>query len=285
MLRLCLAGCDASTNPQCAEDQGATEQVNGATFGSPIPLLAAGIPVCLVNRFASPKLTDGQANVQDGSVDVAMHLLSDVVLSSSNQICPRCSGSDLGRAGTCDTGARQGQACRTDGVVTVAGAPGNSRYTLSSDCRPATPPAGTLNITLPLTTGTSMLAGPRPCGATQDDGCQSGTCSAMCTGAACASMTTDGQCVDRKGGVSQLCCSNDTTTPCFPTAGGGIIVRMGTAAAPMPPWPDPTYPKSADAALVATFCEGATGTAAVDLVTGLPGPGALIVPVTGQWIQ
>lgn len=284
-LRLCLAGCDAGTNPECTEDQAATEQVNGVAFGSPIPLLAAGIPVCLVNRFGSPKLADGVANVQSGALRASMNLLSDVFLSNANQICPRCSGSDLGRTGTCDAGARQGQACRTDGVVTVAGAPGNARYTLSSDCRPLPPATGTLTISLPLTTGSSSLAGPRPCGAAEDDGCQAGTCAASCSGPACASMTGDGRCVDVKGGLSQLCCTSDTTRPCFPTAGGGEIVRTGSSAAPMPPWPDPSYPKQADATLVATFCEGATGTGAVDFVTGLPGPGALVVPVSGEWIQ
>jgi len=62
-------------------------------------------------------------------------------------------------------------------------------------------------------------------------------------------------------------------------------VRTGTPGPPVPRWPDPTYPKSGDTALVATFCEPATGTGTVDLTTGLPGPGALILPGTTAWVR
>ncbi len=56
---------------------------------------------------------------------------------------------------------------------------------------------------------------------------------------------------------------------------------MGHADPPVPVWPDPTYPKASSAGiLVATFCEGATGTSMIDGTVGLPGPGTLILPVT-----
>jgi len=84
-----------------------------------------------------------------------------------------------------------------------------------------------------------------------------------------------------KGGVSQNCCTNASATPCFPNP----IVRNGATAAPTPPFPDPAFPKTGDATLVATFCEATSGSATVDVVTGLPGPGALVLPVTGTWIQ
>src|SRR5262249_24406901 len=51
-LRVCLTGCGATSNPQCTEDEAQTNAVNGATFGAPLPLLAANTPVCVVNRFA-----------------------------------------------------------------------------------------------------------------------------------------------------------------------------------------------------------------------------------------
>jgi len=64
-----------------------------------------------------------------------------------------------------------------------------------------------------------------------------------------------------------------------PTAGGGAIVRTGEPDPPAPVWPDPTYPKtSTGGILVTTFCEAATGVGTIDNVTGLPGPGALILP-------
>ena len=281
VLRLCINGCDATANPSCTGDDAATDTVNGATFGSPVPLFAASIPVCIVSRYASPKITAVTADVQSGRATATAHLLTDVYLTSGNQLCPRCSGKDLGQAGTCDTGQRAGQACRTDGIVTI----GSTMYTLSSDCQPLGPPAGTLTVTLPLTTGTSTLSGPKPCGASQDDFCGGSACSATCTGSACVRTNGQGQCIDAKGGVSQLCCAGQTDRPCFPTAGGGQIQRIGAAGAPLPRWPDPTYPKNGDIGLVATFCEPATGTATLDAVTGLPGPGALILPGTATWIK
>ena len=70
-----------------------------------------------------------------------------------------------------------------------------------------------------------------------------------------------------------------------------MISRTGKPTVPQPAWPDPTYPKKTDCApgactvQVATFCEAATGTGSVDGLAGLPGPGALILPVTTQWLK
>ena len=56
---------------------------------------------------------------------------------------------------------------------------------------------GTLDIRLPLTSGTSTLAGPKPCGETKDDNCNGSPCAATCTGDACVSHDASGNCVDR----------------------------------------------------------------------------------------
>src|SRR5262249_36800000 len=62
-LRVCLTGCGATSNPQCTEDQAQTNVVNGATFGAPLPLLAAGIPVCVVNGFSTTKIAGFTADM------------------------------------------------------------------------------------------------------------------------------------------------------------------------------------------------------------------------------
>jgi hypothetical protein len=285
-LRMCLAGCDAGTNPTCMEDEAATDLVKTPTFGPPLPLLAAGVPVCVVNRFDTPNLTGGSADLATGSIRGDLHLLSGVYLTPPTQVCPRCSGDRIGATGTCDSGPRQGQACRTQSILEVAQALGDKTFTLSADCPPTGPPAGTLTITLPLTTGRSALSGPRPCGAARDNSCGSGTCTRACAGTACVATTPDGQCIDTKGGLSQVCCSGGPQTACFPTnSGEGEIVRTGRTAVPAPAWPEPTYPKAAEASLVATFCEAATGSVTVDGVSGLPGPGALVLPVVGTWLE
>src|SRR5262249_38167256 len=126
-------------------------------------------------------------------------------------------------------------------------------------------------------TGTAkVLTGPVPCGdssgpQTQDDNCGAGTCNAGCTGAACVSHDTQGRCIDAKGGISQLCCSNNTGLPCFPTKGGGQISRTGT----------PVIPGDTTGGVFAgTFCIAHTDSGLINQVTGLPGPGALLLPST-----
>ncbi len=277
-LRVCLTGCGATANPQCAEDEAQTTAVNGATFGAPLPLFAAGIPVCVVNSFATSKITGFTADIATGAAGGSVNLLSRVFLTGATQVCPRCSGNSVGDAGTCDSGGRQGRACTTTGIVPVSGVV----YTLSPDCPPPGTPAGTIPINLPVTTATSTLTGSPPCpGQTAVSAAGCGSCGTTCTGAACASTTPAGQCIDVKGGLSQNCCANDTSTPCFPSP----IVRTGSTAAPTPPFPDPTYPKTGDATFVAAYCEATSGSSTVDQVTGLPGPGALVLPVAATWIQ
>ncbi len=295
---LCLSGCDASTNPVCdGTGPTGTGSVNGETFGPPLPLIAQGVPVCVINAYQPGDLT-AKINVQTGEVPdsnpLAVNLFSKVHLTSATAVCPRCKTNgapSFGGTGTCDTGPAAGQACTVDSILTVVGSQGNPVYGLSKTCVP-TPSqlAGTLNIKLKLTTGTQMLQGPKPCTAqpgeptgvpVQDDNCNGTPCNATCTGSACVSHDSQGRCVDAKGGISQVCCAGNTLAPCFPTAGGGSIVRTGNPDPPAPVWPDTTYPKtSTNGILVTTFCEASTGTTTIDATAGLPGPGALILPGT-----
>src|SRR5207244_3845966 len=54
-LFLCVSGCDTSTNPNCtATGPIGAGSLNGVTFGPPLPLLAAQVPVCVLNRFQTP---------------------------------------------------------------------------------------------------------------------------------------------------------------------------------------------------------------------------------------
>jgi hypothetical protein len=282
-LRMCVAGCDASTSSACVEDDAATASVQAPTFGPPLPLFTAGVATCIVNRFAPSGLSGGTADLATGVVGGDLHLLSDVYLTSDAQVCPTCSANVVGGTGTCTSGRSAGQACRTESITEAGTASSTRHLAVSSDCMPDGTPAGTLTLTLPLTTSTATLPGPHACGAKQDDGCGAGTCDAACTGTACVATAPDGTCIDVKGGLSQVCCSSNTALPCFPTR-SGAIVRNGAPGVPTPAWPDTTYPKTGEATLVSTFCEGATGSIVVDAVTGLPGPGALVLPVAQTWM-
>src|SRR5207244_11933058 len=215
---------------------------------------------------------------------IKVYLIAYANLTSDNTyVFPRCStvGAPQYRArGSCSAGPNQGKSCTVDSIVIVAQSQGSPNYGLSAACPPdPAAKAATLDIRLPLTSGTSTLAGPKPCGETKDDNCNGSPCAATCTGDACVSHDASGNCVDSKGGISQLCCNSSTSTPCFPTAGGGAIVRTGKTDPPAPVWPDPMYPKTSPGGiLVTTFCEAATGVLTMDSVTSPPGPGALIRP-------
>ena len=112
-------------------------------------------------------------------------------------------------------------------------------------------------------------------GQTADDACSGAACAAGCTGNACVTHDASGQCIDSKGGISQVCCSNDTTKPCFPTGSGvGAIQRTGKRAL-----------NGQLGAQVATFCINTTQSSIINITTGLPGPGAIILPNTVQVLR
>lgn len=290
-LNYCLCDCDGTTDTECkAQGKTGAGTNNSPTFGPPLPLIAGGVPVCVVNRFAGSQLS-GSINLQDGTMTGPVDLLSDVYVTDATLVCPRCEN------GTCDSGANRGRACTVDGQVPVVNSlASNKLFKLSKTCVPSGNPQSTLTIGLPLTTGTVTTpgtGGSKPCREKEsigvpaiDDNCSSQGCGAACQAGsnACKTQGPDPTnpsqqvCIDAKGGISQLCCKNDPTRPCFATrAGGEGINRTGRAVQPTPALPDQTYPKSSTGqVLVGTFCEAGTGASTVDTVTGLPGPGAVI---------
>jgi len=283
-LKACAATCAAGGDPPCdLEARTGLGSPNGETFGAPLPLLAAYVAVCIVQRWNGNPT--GTIDPLTGDTTLQVPLTSDVRLTSQGNVCPRCTN------GQCDSGANAGRACTVEATMTVAQAVGDKLYDLSSEC-PPDPAAlvAPLDIRLPLTSGTASLAGPKPCGAAQDDNCGGSGCGANnCTGDACVSMGTDPStgapiCIDAKGGLAQNCCNSDTARPCFPTAGGGQIVRIGKPGPPAPPFPDQTYPKTGNAVLAGVFCLPPTGNQAIDATNG-PGAGALILPVTHTWLR
>jgi hypothetical protein len=281
-LRTCLTGCDAATTSQCAVSAETGPGTRNPAFGPPLPLFVVGSATCLVNRYDGP--ITGTADLATGAVDLGLTLATEVWVAPPSIVCPQCSGAALGDTGVCLSGPDEGRACRVEGTALVSDA-GNEVFRLSSRCRPEGTLAATLRIPLAVTTGTRALPGPLPCDAQlETNACASPDgCTATCTGDACVATAPDpvdpatSVCVDRKGGLSQRCCADDTTRPCFPASG---FERTGKAAPPSPAWPDPAYPKTGDPVLVDAFCEPATGSNLLDaLTTGLPGASALVLPM------
>src|SRR5262249_26949874 len=137
---------------------------------------------------------------------------------------------------------------------------------------PAGAPSG--SIALNVTFETKAVTASVCAGQVSANGCSpstSASCNASCT------STVDG--------LSQKCCANDTTLACFPAS----VTRTGSAARappPPPPLPSTSYPKNGDAVLAAATCVPAVSGVAGLLVNpqvGLPGPGAMIVPITQTW--
>src|SRR5262249_45807225 len=108
---------------------------------------------------------------------------------------------------------------------------------------------------------------PEPLG--QETGAESrgGPWSAVAPGTACIARDAQDRCIDAKGGISQLCCSDRSSTPCFPSRDDGTITRRGTPAT-----------DGGTAVLAATFCIPRPSSPLLAATTGLPGPGALLLP-------
>jgi hypothetical protein len=294
----CLSNCDKTTDPIC-DVSGPTGagSPNSPTLGPPLPLVAGGVAVCVVNNFQTQGAAGftGTANLQTGETSLNIALFSDVFITDRTFVCPRC------ETGTCSAGPNKGKACTVHGTTTVSETfASNKTFKLSRDCPPAQDQfLARLDIQLAPTTGTVTTpgtGGSKPCRdqeskgvPAQDDACGGSKCASApgnCTGGSCVSRVPDPTnpastiCVDSKGGLSQNCCNSQTAVPCNPTFPGGPgITRTGraVAAATPSPWGDDAYPKTAEGlVLVSTFCEPPTGTGTVDITTGLPGPGALI---------
>ena len=182
-VKYCLSGCDGTTTTQCT-GTGTTgdpaSTLNGPTFGAPLPLLAGGVPVCVVSRYQDPTITSTY-DLATGQGGGLIKLFSDVYLvQSSQEVCPRCvvpgGGGTLGDQGTCSATARTpGAKCTVQALDRVTQGAGDQNYTLSTSCIPtANLLQASLDIELPLTTEAVNTPGPLPCksmGQTADDAC------------------------------------------------------------------------------------------------------------------
>ena len=283
-LSYCLTNCDGGTDTVC-DAAGSTgnpdSSLNGPTFGAPLPLFSAGVAVCVVNLYQDSSI-QAVVDVATGSFDATatpLRLNSQTYQGTANQVCPRCVNN------RCDSGRNQGQNCTVDGSVVVNNPPNvnNVTYNLSKSCLPLQSALlGTPNVVLPLTTQTSTMSGTAsgnfPCpGQTKHDECGAGTCTVDCAAKS-----------DPKGGINQTCCTSGAQLPCFPTdpnEAAGQFSRTGSASAPTPALPDPTYPKNGPGTLAAAFCIPATTSTAVDATAGLPGPGASLISGTASFLK
>jgi hypothetical protein len=269
----------------------------GMAFGSPLPLSSGGVSVCVVNSFR--EAVTGTYNCDTGCSEGSAKLLSSVFLvQEASMPCPPCVGDDIAndgvKNGTCNGGTTDGAACDVGGISDLfqdaGGAPQDAGRT-SNDCQPTGSPVGRLEIDLdPLTTGTisvdanvNCLSGAFPAGScycpkqVQPNACLSnsgvGTCPAS---GVCENGPIDAIC---SGQSYRQCRFEEGTTDCedtFPGSGNCIeqprpcfgtnVSRTGTCG-------------TEQGNLVSFFCIPATSAAAINTTAGLPGPGAITLPV------
>lgn len=204
--------CSNDSRTICDNPFQADADCGGATcdcyLGAPLPVSAAGTPMCVVNRFEQN--VTGTVDVDAGSGAVMAALRSRVYLGISLwDPCPRCDGDtsagDGSRDGTCSAGVNAGSSCDAQAVNASFPVPwgavheaANGNYSL--DCMPdigknVSGPG--LNVDLNQNTGTSSLTAGIDC-----DGSWPGT--GLCP---CKVCSTD----------STVACSSDSE--CAPQGG------------------------------------------------------------------
>jgi hypothetical protein len=122
------------------------------TFGPPLPLVAADVATCVINRFLGD-IEIRSLNLHTGEMDLAVITRSQIFATGNKQRpCPTCSGKGLGEVGVCKGfGPDVGKKCIVEGLTDF----GNT----SSSCSPfSADDAGTVTIALdPVTTGEARL--------------------------------------------------------------------------------------------------------------------------------
>jgi hypothetical protein len=303
---VCLDNCDLASDPECTGlGPFGNDQVNGPTFGPPLPLVAADVATCVINRFQPPGIQVRKLNLATGDVELAVAIESEVFATGNLQRpCPTCSGKGLGEAGKCTGfGPDVGKACAVEGITDF----GNT----SSSCKPSPGDnAGNLSIALdPVTSGEARLeatlnciGGRCPCPSggiipVQMNNCQPNSPCLPPTHPNSKCPSDDVR-TGVNSGIDQACCQTGSSGAGVPIIDGCFgedrpgddedfdIVRNGTPVAPRSvatgqPWgvPKTDYPLVAKGGKVAgAFCIPPTNDNVINTPVGLGGPGTFILP-------
>ncbi|MCC6763833.1 MAG: hypothetical protein IT293_04140 [Deltaproteobacteria bacterium] len=310
--------CSNDPSKKCADNSGCTSPGTCAFFfGAPLPLAAGGVTSCVVNQIRDT--VSGTANVESGAFESSLKLTSKVALGLGiNQPCPTCDGdptpNDGQAGGTCNGGARNGQACDVNGKSPIP-----SFGSTSLDCVP-TSFISNLPIDLLGSSSTEtaeITSASDNCGATPgkkclcpfdnvgvptqpnaciDDGGTDDVDESLCL--PISSGSNKGSCQNQptveqycspvetfKGCTSNADCpvAGDTCKvadrPCFLDNGvvGGKVTAVGKA--------DPPDANGAsNPTFAALFCIPPVQALAINQAAGLPGPGRIQLPLSSKEI-
>lgn len=274
-------------------------------FGAPLPLSAGGVSACVVNQVNGA--VSGTANIETGAFATTINLTSRVALGPTDEPCPTCEGdgttNDGTAGGTCNGGARNGQACDVNGVSPIP-----SFGSTSLDCPPQSfvsalsiPLAGSsgtesreIDASSPACTGAigkkcfCPAAGTQPTqpNACLDDtsidgdqslcapigGSNQGECPALAD-TVCSPTETFRGCLNN----SECPAPGDTCVavkrPCYLDNGlvGGEVTAIGEADPPTNGVSNPTF--------ASLFCIPPVAQASINAANGLPGLGRIELPL------
>jgi hypothetical protein len=274
--------CRDASEVTCTSDADCPGSACVFFFGAPVPVSGGGFPVCVTNEVTNA--VTGTIVPEIGSGDSNLDLLLSIYTGLAvDQPCPICDGAGFDAAGTCQGGARDGQACTVHGTTAVFG-------NTSFDCPPnAAARIGTTEVPLDPTTGTRTLDATVPCtggaplcyclGQSEANACLDGVCTAEADG--------EGSCL---AGPFDLLCEGEPFRGCFadsdcPAAGdrcvsvtrkcSGETDGAGMLTGPLARTgaPSTTLPLQ-----VSTFCVDATSSEAINQAAGLPGPATVRMP-------
>lgn len=279
-------------------------------FGAPLPLSAGGVSSCVVNQVNGA--VSGTANIETGAFATTLNLTSRVALGPTDEPCPTCEGdgatNDGTAGGTCNGGARNGQACDVNGVSPIP-----SFGSTSLDCPPASfvsalsiPLAGSsgtesreIDASSPACTGAigkkcfCPAAGTQPTqpNACLDDtsidgdqslcapigGSNQGECPALAD-TVCSPTETFRGCLNN----NECPAPGDTCVavkrPCYLDNGivGGEVTAIGEADPPTNGVSNPTF--------ASLFCIPPVAQASINAAGGLPGLGRIELPLVSREI-
>ena len=314
--------CNADATKPCSVINGSDPDTCGSVdptcrcyFGAPLPTVASGNPACIAFRIRNDY--GGTMNLRSGEWHDRLSVAAIVYLGLDKAApCPTCNGDPIPndgiRGGTCSTAG--GGACDVNGSHSTFGK-------LSNDCLPPTASniSGVgLLVSVDLNTDTVTLPATLPCDTPVGSNCHCRTC----TGNSNQSCSNDdqcaaigaGQCTDAGGAGVRLnqcddfeCSPNgDCTIGPVDSYCDGKIYPDGRGYIPCSSnndcsqdsagvctlkelrhcFPDPiVYTGTPDVyqpASVSAFCVAPTSNPAINIASGLPGPGALLLKFDNQ---
>ncbi len=280
-------------------------------YSAPLQITAGGNPACVAVRIRND--FGGTTNLRTGEWNETVNLAAIVYLGLDiDHPCPTCEGdpvvNDGIRGGTCNGGVGS-NACDVHGIHPVYGP-------ASNDCLPAAAAniSGTgLLIDMNLTTGSVSLPAALPCDTPSGGLCHCRTCTGnslkscssdaecaaihagTCTAAGGAGVRLN-QCDDFECGADFRCTTGPVDLFCdgkvYPDGSGYVPCQSDgdcsssgagtcTLQSLRPCFPDPiVFEGIADRyapTRVSAFCVAPTSNPAINIATGLPGPGALLL--------